>query len=46
MAVMSEQGKCLYKNRFYRYVDKYLDLTPRRLQDMLKFIGRQHKLLP
>ena len=27
MAVVSEQGKCLYKNRFYRYVDKYLDLT-------------------
>ena len=27
MVVVSEQWKCLDKNRFYRYIDKYLDLT-------------------
>ena len=26
MIVVSEQGKYLDKNRFYRYIDKYLDL--------------------
>ena len=28
MVVVSEQWKCLDKNRFYRYIDKYLDLAP------------------
>ena len=28
MVVVSEKGKCLDKTRFYRYIDKYLDLTP------------------
>ena len=28
MIVVYEQGKCLDKNGFYRYIDEYLDLTP------------------
>ena len=28
MVVVSEQWKCSDKNRFYRYIDKYLDLAP------------------